>query len=131
MRLLNSVQKIVSLHLIPDKLTKSAETAGNNCEAKTALARTASRSGCSKIVIQVPLCLEQAERIADILQSGCAVLLNLQDNNSETARRLLDFIARVAYHNESKVWKIAHNTFLIAPYDAEIAAVDFPKYIVA
>ena len=127
MRLLESVRKIVSSRSAPPERGETAV----GYRSSAAFPAAASRSKPSRIVIQAPLRLDQTEGIVDILQSGCSVLLNLQGGSAETARRLLDFIAGFAYHNENKVWKIARNTFLIVPYDAELQAVDFPKYIVA
>lgn len=129
MSLLESVRKIVLLHSSPDPLSEGG--GASEPEAGSGSPGTASRSGHSRIVVRAPLRLDQTEGIVDILQSGCSVLLNLQSGSAETSRRLLDFIAGVAYHNENKVWKIARNTFLIVPYDTEVRAVDFPEYIVA
>ena len=121
MRLFESVQKIVSPHPAPSDVPEAAER----------IPRTAARaaSGASKIVIQSPRRLDETAGILDDLQSGCSVRLNLQSGNYETARRLLDFVAGFAYHNENKVWKIARNTFLIVPYDAEVQAIGFPQYV--
>ena len=121
MRLFGTVQKIVSPHPAPSDVPDAAER----------VPRTAAGAapGAFRIVIQSPRQLDETEGILDDLQSGCSVLLNLQSGNYETARRLLDFVAGSAYHNENKVWKIARNTFLIVPYDAEVRAIGFPKYV--
>ena len=126
MRLLESVRKIVSSHLNPEELPEGREAVG--ADRGPARPGDASRRGPSKIVLQAPQRLEQTEEIVDLLQSGSSVVLNLQGGSYETARRLLDFVAGVAYHNANKVWKVARNTFLIVPYDAEVQAAGFPKY---
>ena len=131
MRLLESVRKIDSSRSAPPDLSGSGASAEGRRGTGAVFSADASCPKPSRIVIQAPLRLDQTEGIVDILQSGCSVLLNLQGGSAETARRLLDFIAGFAYHNENKVWKIARNTFLIVPFDAEVQAVDFPKYIVA
>lgn len=57
----------------------------------------------SRIVICAPDQFEQTENIVDLLQSGSSVLLNLETSRRDIARRLLDFIAGVAYHNDNQV----------------------------
>ena len=111
MRLFGTVQKIVSPHPAPSDVPDAAERVPRTAAGAAA--------GAFRIVIQSPRQLDETEGILDDLQSG----------NYETARRLLDFVAGFAYHNENKVWKIARNTFLIVPYDAEVRAIGFPKYV--
>lgn len=76
----------------------------------------------SRIVICAPDQLEQTENIVDLLQSGSSVLLNLETSRRDIARRLLDFIAGVAYHNDNQVRRVAPSAYLILPYDAEVMA---------
>lgn len=79
----------------------------------------------TKIVLCSPIELDETENVVDILQSGCSVLLNLERDRYDVARRLLDFVAGVAYHNENQIQQVAPRAFLIAPYDAEIKAINF------
>lgn len=76
----------------------------------------------SLIVICAPNQLEQTESIVDLLHSGSSVLLNLETSRRDIARRLLDFIAGVAYHNDNQVRRVAPSAYLILPYDAEVMA---------
>lgn len=76
----------------------------------------------SLIVICAPNQLEQTESIVDLLQSGSSVLFNLETSRRDIARRLLDFIAGVAYHNDNQVRRVAPSAYLILPYDAEVMA---------
>lgn len=80
------------------------------------------RSARSRIVICAPDRLEQTEEIVEQLQSGSSVLLNLETSHRDIARRLLDFIAGVAYHNDNQVRRVAPSAYLILPYDAEVEA---------
>ena len=74
----------------------------------------------SRIVICAPEQLDQTEIIVDLLQSGSSVLLNLETGRRDIARRLLDFVAGVAYHNENQIQRVAPSVYLILPYDAEV-----------
>ena len=77
-------------------------------------------SPASIIVICVPNQLRQAAKIVDLLQSGCSVLLNLENVDDTISNRLLDFIAGVAYHNENQIRQVAPSAYLILPFDADI-----------
>lgn len=97
----------------------------SSIQQRQSLLHTRSRSpSSSKIVLCSPLELDQTEDVVDLLQSGCAVLLNLERDRYDVARRLLDFVAGVAYHNENQIQRVAPRAFLIAPYDAEIEEVN-------
>ena len=85
--------------------------------------RAESGNARSRIVICSPDQLEQTEYVVDLLQSGCSVLLSLQTDKRDVARRLLDFIAGVAYYNENQIQWVAPSTFLILPYDAEVETI--------
>ena len=74
----------------------------------------------SRIVICAPEQLNQTENIVDLLQSGSSILLNLETGRRDIARRLLDFVAGVAYHNENQIQRVAPSVYLILPYDAEV-----------
>ena len=80
------------------------------------------KSARSRIVICAPDQLEQAENIVDLLQSGSSVLLNLETSRRDIARRLLDFIAGVAYQNDNQIRRGAPSAYLVLPYDAEVMA---------
>ena len=77
-------------------------------------------------MIQAPRGLDQTEDVVDMLQSGSSVVLNLERDSYDVARRLLDFVAGVAYHNENQIRRVAPNTFLIVPFDAEILTIQDP-----
>lgn len=80
-------------------------------------------SSAPKIVLCAPLRLDQTENVVALLQSGCSVLLNLEQDSYEVARRLLDFVAGVAYHNENQIQRVAPRAFLITPCDAEVISL--------
>lgn len=80
------------------------------------------KSARSRIVICTPDRLDQTENIVDLLRSGSSVLLNLEMSRRDIARRLLDFIAGVAYHNNNQVRRVAPSAYLILPYGAEVMA---------
>ncbi len=62
--------------------------------------------------------------IADLLRAGNTVLLNLEDTNKETMRRLLDFINGVAYALDGELRRIANNTYVATPKNVVVDDVE-------
>jgi Uncharacterized protein conserved in bacteria len=73
-----------------------------------------------QVVIVKPEKFEQAAEVADHLCEKRTVLLNLEQTHKDVARRLLDFLAGVAYANDGKIKKVAVDTFIITPYNVDI-----------
>ena len=73
-----------------------------------------------KVVLVKPERFENASEIADHLKDKRTVVLNLESTNKDIARRLIDFLSGVAYAGESKIKKVAANTYIITPYHVDI-----------
>ena len=58
--------------------------------------------------------------VADHLRNKCAVVLNLESTNKDTARRLVDFLSGCAYAVDGKIKKVAISTYIITPYNVDI-----------
>lgn len=58
--------------------------------------------------------------IADHLLNGKTVILNLEETNKETARRLIDFLNGVAYAIKGQVERVADRTFVMTPSNIPI-----------
>ena len=78
------------------------------------------RTGRLIFSMQAPVRDEQVKEIADIMEQGIVVLLNLQGCEYAAARRILDFLAGAAYAGEYEIIKIARNTYMIVPPDVEV-----------
>ncbi len=73
-----------------------------------------------QVVLVKPERFEAAAEIADHLRDKRPVLMNLEQTQKDTARRLLDFLSGVAYALDGKIRKIASNTYIITPYNVDI-----------
>ena len=62
-----------------------------------------------------------AQKIADHLLSKRTVVLNLEETNKESARRLIDFLSGVAYSISGYIQRVAANTFIIVPENVDIS----------
>ena len=73
-----------------------------------------------KVVLVKPERFENAAEIADHLREKRTVVLNLEQTNTDIARRLIDFLSGVAYAQEGKIKKVAVNTYIITPYNVDL-----------
>ncbi len=90
---------------------------------KPARASSVSVSTGSSIEMKVvkPEGIESVGQIADQLLSRKTILLNLEDTNKETARRLIDFLHGVSYAIGGNLKKVANCTYVITPSNVDIS----------
>ena len=74
-----------------------------------------------KVVLVKPERFETAAEIADSLRDKCTVVMNLEQTNKDIARRLIDFLSGVAYAQDGKIKKVASSTYIITPYNVDLA----------
>lgn len=74
-----------------------------------------------EMVVVKPVKLETVTQIADHLVDRKTILLNLEDSNKETARRLIDFLNGVAYAINGDLRKVATNTYVVTPSNVELS----------
>lgn len=77
-----------------------------------------------QVILVKPERYENVTEIADHLREKRTVVLNLEQTNKDTARRILDFMSGAAYSQQGKIKKIAVNTFLITPYYVDLMGED-------
>lgn len=68
-----------------------------------------------------PETFAEVTEIADYLLNRCTVVLNLEATNREVAKRLIDFLAGVAYSIDGQLKNIANNTYIITPCNVDVA----------
>ena len=73
-----------------------------------------------KVVLVKPERFETAAEIADQLRSKRAVLINLETTPKDVTRRLVDFLSGAAYALDSKIKKVAANTYVITPPNVDL-----------
>lgn len=116
-----------------ERPARAARPARQERTASAAASRPASRpaSPASNIVnlhtssnLQVMLVkpdrYDEVSEVADHLRNKCAVVLNLESTNKDTARRLVDFLSGCAYALDGKIKKVATSTYIITPYNVDI-----------
>ena len=63
----------------------------------------------------------EATKIADKLKEGCIVLLDIASLTKEQARRLVDFLAGVAYVLGGEMIKTNRHTIVVSPAGVDIS----------
>lgn len=64
---------------------------------------------------------DNVSQIANHLLNRRTVVLNLEETNKETARRLLDFLSGVAYSINGNLKRVANNTYVITPCNVDVS----------
>lgn len=72
------------------------------------------------MMVVKPEHFDSASQIADHLLNNCTVVLNLENTNKETARRLIDFLSGVAYSINGSLKKISSHVYVITPNNVDI-----------
>ena len=77
----------------------------------------------AEVKIVKPENYESVNQIADLLTGGKIVMLDLAETNNEVARRLIDFLAGVAYATGGHIHRISDQsrTFVVAPSNTAIS----------
>ncbi|MBR6903174.1 MAG: cell division protein SepF [Clostridia bacterium] len=79
------------------------------------------QSQSMQVVLVKPDRFDDMPTVADHLNAGKTVVLNLEDASSDIARRIVDFLSGVTYANGGNMKKVAKNTFLIAANGVGVA----------
>ena len=82
---------------------------------------SSSPTGSIEMKVVKPDRLEAVTQIADHLLDRKTILLNLEDTNRETARRLIDFLNGVAYAINGNLKKVANCTYVITPSNVDVS----------
>lgn len=77
-------------------------------------------AGQPRLLLVQPDRFELAADIADRIRERNAIVLNLENTQKDTTRRILDFLSGVTYALGGKVKRVSGNTFIITP-----AGMDF------
>ena len=80
--------------------------------------------GTLQMKVVRPTKLNEATEIAEALQSGQTIVLNLDEMDDSAARRMIDYIAGVIFAIRGKIERPADRTFLLTPDGISVATED-------
>lgn len=73
-----------------------------------------------RMVLHEPRSYEETQEIADHLRSRRPVIVNLQRLNSDSARRVVDFLSGCVYALNGDIKKVGASIFLCTPENVDI-----------
>ena len=80
-----------------------------------------------QVVLVKPDRFDEVTSIADHLNEGKTVVLNLEESVRDVSRRIVDFLSGVAYANGGNMRKVAKNTFLIVSRGVDVMGELLPE----
>lgn len=83
--------------------------------------------GSLQVVLVKPDRFDEVTTIADHLNEGKTVVLNLEDSARDVSRRIVDFLSGVAYANGGNMRKVAKNTFIIVARGVDVMGELLPE----
>ena len=109
-----------------DNGEEAADAQQNTVDPMAGMNNVSSMGGISlsgtalELKVVKPQNFESVAQIADHLLNKRTVVLNLENTNKETARRLIDFLSGVAYSIDGALTKIATNAYVITPSNVDV-----------
>ena len=76
----------------------------------------------AKVHVVAPVRFADAQEIGDRFKNGQPVIVNLQANDRELSRRMIDFCSGVTYALSGSMDKVADQVFLLTPSNVEVSA---------
>ena len=73
-----------------------------------------------KMVVLEPKGFEEAPKLVDNLKSRKPVIVNLERLESDTARKIFDFLSGAAYASDGQIKRVANSTYIITPYNVDV-----------
>ena len=83
--------------------------------------------GSMQVVLVKPDRFDEVTSIADHLNEGKTVVLNLEESARDTSRRIVDFLSGVAYANGGNMRKVAKNTFIVVSRGVDVMGELLPE----
>lgn len=104
---------------------KAPVSFGDNSGSKAMpIERRISVAGTSafKLVVIEPKSFDECPKLVDSLKGRRPVIINLEKIETETAKKIFDFLSGATYALNGNVQKVANNIFIFAPESVDIAA---------
>lgn len=105
----------------------SDENAEESFEEKSAPAAAAKSTGVGsaaslEMKVVKPERMDAAFGIGEHLLAKRTVVLNFEDTNKETVRRILDFLGGVVFAIEGNIKKVSDATYIVTPKHVDVTA---------
>jgi len=78
----------------------------------------------TKVFVIEPNIFEDSQIIGDKFKNDIPVIVNLQNENSDVAKRIIDFCSGLTYALNGSIEKVADKVFLVTPSNVEVTSED-------
>ena len=75
-----------------------------------------------KLILIEPTGFDECPKLVDSLKSRKPIIINLEKLETETARKIFDFLSGATYALDGNVQKIANNIFIFTPDNVSVSA---------
>ncbi|MDD2189569.1 MAG: cell division protein SepF [Eubacteriales bacterium] len=75
-----------------------------------------------KLVVIEPKSFDECPKLVDNLKARKPVIINLEKVETDTARKIFDFLSGATYAVNGNVQKVANNIFIFAPENVDVSA---------
>lgn len=75
-----------------------------------------------KMVVIEPKSIDECPRLVDNLKAKKPIIINLEKIETDSARKIFDFLSGATYALNGNIQKVANNIFLFAPENVDITA---------
>ena len=82
-----------------------------------------------KVHLVIPRSFNDAQTVADKYKNDIPVILNLQQSDTELAKRLIDFASGLTYALDGGMQRVADKVFLLTPRNVEVSAEERQRII--
>ena len=86
------------------------------------MANKATSPNQMKMVVIEPKSIDECARLVDSLKAKKPIIINLEKIESDSARKIFDFLSGATYALNGNIQKVANNIFLFAPENVDISA---------
>lgn len=74
----------------------------------------------TKVVVVSPHSINDAKEICDHLRSNRSIVMNVEDIETQTAQRIVDFLSGSVYSLDGNIQKVSSGIFLATPNSVDI-----------
>ena len=89
----------------------------------------ARNGGDVRVHLVIPKSFNDAQQVADKFKQSIPVVLNLQNSDTDLAKRLIDFASGLTYALDGGMQRIAHKVFMLTPRNVSISAEERAELI--
>ena len=83
----------------------------------------------SKINTIKPKTFDHAQDVANSLRDKVPVIINFEETDTETAKRIIDFISGTTYALNGEIKKVSQNVFVCAPQNVTVTYTEEEKKV--